>query len=97
MTLQKTDNIWMGGNKPYIKGKRDIDIIFNERFILVNVIFQAIPKQGKEEGCGEIEHKIPISDQDFSKLNVYFMKKYERTTKCKRSKSLCYPTSLMAH
>ena len=29
-------------------------------------------KQGKEEGRGQIDSKIPISDPDFSKLSSYF-------------------------
>ena len=57
----------------YIKGKRGIDIISNEKFIKANEIFQAITKEGKEEGRGQIDSKTPVSDADFSKLSSYFL------------------------
>ena len=57
----------------YFKGKFGIDIISNENFIKANEIFQAVTKQGKEEGRGEIQSKQAISDPDFSKLTSYFL------------------------
>ena len=50
-----------------------IDIISNSKFIKTNEIFQAITKQVKKEGRGEIESKNAINDQDMSKLNTYFI------------------------
>ena len=38
----------------YFKGTYGIDIISNKKFIQANKIFQAVTKQGKEEGRGEI-------------------------------------------
>ena len=32
-------------------------------------------KQEKEEGCGKIESKVPISETDMSKLSTYFLTK----------------------
>ena len=57
----------------YFKGKFGLDIISNEKFIKANEIFQAVTKQGKEEGRGEIESKTAISDPDYSKLTHYFL------------------------
>ena len=46
----------------HFKAKLGIDIISSEKFIKVNEIFQAVTKQGKEEGRGQVDSKIPISD-----------------------------------
>ena len=59
----------------YFKSKHGIDIISNEKFIKANEIFQAVTKQGKEQGCGETKSKAPINDADFKKLNGYFLEK----------------------
>ena len=57
----------------HFKATFGIDIISNDKFIKANEIFQAITKQGKEEGRGETESKVPISDPDYKKLTAYFL------------------------
>ena len=41
----------------YFKGTHGLDIISNAKFIKANEIFQAVTKQGKEQGRGETESK----------------------------------------
>ena len=57
----------------HFKAEMGIDIISNSKFIKTNEISQAITKQGKTEGCGEIESKNATNDKDMSKLNTYFI------------------------
>ena len=57
----------------HFKSTLGVDIISNEKFIRANEIFQAVTKKGKEEGRGETESKLAISDPDFSKLTSYFL------------------------
>ena len=59
----------------YFKANRGIDIISNDSFIKVSEIFTAVTKQGKEEGHGETDSKLPISEPDLSKLSTYFLNK----------------------
>ena len=56
----------------YFKAERGIDIIGSDKFIQANEIFQAITRQGKEEGRGEIDSKEPIEDEDMKTLSKYF-------------------------
>ena len=58
----------------YFKGKHGINIISNEKFIKANEIFQAVTKLGKEEGWGETNSKVAISDADMRKLQAYFLR-----------------------
>ena len=59
----------------HFKAKFGIDIISNDKFIKANEIFQAVTKQGKEQGRGETKSKVAISDPDYEKLTEYFLNK----------------------
>ena len=57
----------------YFKANFGLDIILNDKFICANEIFQAVTKQGKQQGCGETKSKLAISDPYYSKLTTYFL------------------------
>ena len=65
----------------YFRQKRGVDITSGYQFIEANEMFKALQKKGKNEGCGEIENKKAISEEDYKKLREYFKRKmHENST-----------------
>ena len=58
--------------KRYIDHKREVDVISNEKFIRANKVFDAILKDNKAHGKGNVQHKPAISATDLERLNDYF-------------------------
>ena len=48
--------------------------MMNEGFNRANKVFDAILKDNKSEGKGNIQHKQPITSEDMERLNDYFSK-----------------------
>ena len=61
-----------GGINRYLKEKRNIDIMSDDRFIRCKFLFQGVMKQNKAKGYGSIVHKNPICPEDLAKLQDYF-------------------------
>ena len=57
-----------GGINRYLKEKRNIDIMSDDRFIRCKFLFQGVMKQNKAKGYGSIVHKNPICPKDLAKL-----------------------------
>lgn len=60
------------GINRYIKEKRSINIVEDQRFIKSNEMFKGVQKEGKKIGKGSIKHKEIIESEDMERLRDFF-------------------------